>query len=167
MSFLMAEQDPDSPLLTACVLIVTHNSIGALRPCLEAVERSEDRASIEVLVVDNGSTDGSASIDSDFPEVTVLRLPRHFGLTKARNIGIRTAKAEHLLLLSPDVLVEPGTISGLVAALGAEPSALAVCPLLVDAADNPVSRTFRLPPPDAVKSQWREPYCPAPADRTP
>jgi GT2 family glycosyltransferase len=143
--------------LLVSVLIVSHNSAPALRACIEALERSSERQSIEILVVDNGSRDGSASIDSDFPGVTVLRLPHNLGLTRARNIGIRTAKAEHLLLLSPDVLVEPATVMSLARRLAAESSALAVCPLLIDEQGRGVSTGRKLPTPEQLKTAWREP----------
>jgi len=112
---------------------------------------------MEILVVDNGSRDGSQSIDEEFPEVTVLRLPHHFGLTKARNIGIRTAKAEHLLLLAPEVEMSPGSVTKLAERLKAEPGSLAVCPLLVDGEGRRVSRARRLPTPSEVGQSWRDP----------
>jgi glycosyltransferase involved in cell wall biosynthesis len=153
----MEEKQAEAPQLLVSVLIVSRNSIQALRRCVAALEAAADRASLEILVVDNGSTDGCQAIDSEFPEVTVLRLPHHFGLTKARNIGIRTAKAEYLLLLSPDVEMASGSVSKLVEGLQQEKSALAVCPLLVDAQGNTVSKVRPLPAPDEVRRYWRDP----------
>ncbi|MBK5294266.1 MAG: glycosyltransferase [Acidobacteriia bacterium] len=153
----MEEKQPEAVELLVSVLIVTRNTVEPLRRCLEALEKAPDRASFEVLVVDNGSRDGCQSIDSEFPEVTVLRLPHLFGLTKARNIGIRTAKAEHLLLLSPYVVMPPGGVTALAARLRQETGALAVCPLLLDASGTPVSRAHVLPTPDQVKQHWRDP----------
>ena len=76
------------------VLVVSYNHAAALRRCLEALERSEERERIEILVVDNGSSDESVQVIAAFPSVTPLHLPRNFGFTKALNIGMRTAKAE-------------------------------------------------------------------------
>ncbi len=153
----MEEKQPEAIELQVSVLIVTRNTVDPLRRCLEALEKAPDRAFFEVLVVDNGSRDGCQRIDSEFPEVTVLRLPHYFGLTKARNIGIRTAKAEYLLLLSPYVVMPPGGVTALASRLREETGALAVCPLLVDEGGNPVSRAHALPTPEQVKLHWRDP----------
>jgi len=153
----MEENQSEAPQLLVSVLIVSRNCLQPLRQCVGALEAATDRASMEILVVDNGSTDGCQSIDSEFPEVTVLRLPHHFGLTKARNIGIRTAKAEYLLLLAPGVELLSGSVTRLVERLQQEKDALAVCPLLVDGQGNTVSRVRPLPAPDEVKQHWRDP----------
>jgi GT2 family glycosyltransferase len=151
----MEDLQAEAPSIRVSVVVVVYNSLEPLRRCLHALEQSRGRETFEILVVDNGSRDGSASIDSDFHAVTVLRLPRHFGLTKARNIGIRTAKGEHLLLLSPEVEVNPDTVAALAAALEQETSALAVGPLLVDETGAVASRVLRLPEAAVVSRYWR------------
>lgn len=148
--------DETQPEIKISVLIVSYNCATALRRCLDALERSVDRETIEILVVDNGSRDESGRLDEDFPEVTILRLPRNFGLTKARNIGIRTAKGEFLLLLDPDSELQPETISTLAARLDQETAAVAVCPLLADPRGDPVSQTGPLPTPDDLYLAWCE-----------
>src|SRR5262245_56256382 len=105
----MEPEQPESLPLLVCALIVSHNCAEALRRSVAALEASKGRNQMEILVVDNGSTDDSRRMDSEFPEINMLRLPHFCGLTKARNIGIRTAKAEFLLMLEPGVEVEPGT----------------------------------------------------------
>ena len=162
--------DETQPAVRTSVLIVSYNCAPALRRCLEALDSSVERETIEVLVVDNGSRDESGRLDTDFPGVTILRLPRNFGFTRARNIGIRTAKGEFLLLLEPDTEVQPETISSLAARLDDEAGAVAVCPLLLDTQGNPVSRTGPLPAPDELYRAWRdgEPWQhPLPASRLP
>ncbi|MGH9673344.1 MAG: glycosyltransferase [Bryobacteraceae bacterium] len=147
------EQQP--PQVETSVLIVSHNCAPALRRCLAALDKSKARETTEVLVVDCGSVDDSARIDTEFPAVTVLRLPRNFGRTKARNIGVRTAKGEYLFLLEPHVEVQPGTVPSLISTLASRPDAAAVCPLLVDASGSPVSETGPLPTPETLVSGWR------------
>lgn len=152
----MEELQPDVPSTQVSVLIVTYNCVEPLRRCLRALEQSQGRQTFEVLVVDNGSQDGSSGIDADFPSVTVLRLPRHFGFTKACNIGIRTAKGEHLFLLSPEVEVELKTVTALAERLERESGALAAGPLLVDERGDTVSESLRLPTPDMLSRSWRD-----------
>ncbi len=144
------------PSLIVSVLIVTYNCAPALRRCIESVERTQQRESVEILVVDNGSADDCGRIDSEFPGVTVLRLPKNFGLTKARNIGTRTAKGEYLLLLEPDVELLPDTIPALAAHLAADNEAVAVCPLLVSPDFEPVFRTRSLPTTESLAQACRD-----------
>jgi GT2 family glycosyltransferase len=135
------------PAIKVTALVFSYDSAPALRRCLAALEGSNDRASIEILVVDCGSHDESAQLDSEFSSVTMLRLPRYFGRTKALNIGTRTASGEYLLFMTPEVEVLPTTIPSLVAHLESEPETVAVCPILVDTRTQPAEQFFRLPTP--------------------
>jgi GT2 family glycosyltransferase len=147
------EQEPVPPKVSA--LIVSHNNIEALRRCLQALEASRNRAEFEILVVDNGSQDGCAQIDTEFPAVTMLRLPRFFGATKAMNIGTRTAVGEYIFFLDPETEVAPETVALLAARLDADSSVAAVCPLLVDEAGQPVPFVHRLPARSTLSRAWR------------
>jgi len=136
------------PAIRVTALIFSYDSAPALRRCLAALEGSNDRPSLEILVVDCGSHDESAQLDSEFANVTMLRLPRYFGRTKALNIGTRTANGEYLLFMTPEVEVLPTTIPSLVAQLDADPETVAVCPLLLDTETRTAPQFFRLPTPD-------------------
>jgi len=154
----MQEPQTGPPPVVVSVLIVSHDSVDSLRRCLAALEASTDRASMEILVVDNGSRDGSQAIDSEFPNVNMLRLPHYCGWTKARNIGLRTARGEYVLFLSPEVEVQPATVMTLVRRLEGDPQALAVCPLVVNPRGERVSRTYALPDARQVAAAWRDPF---------
>lgn len=148
-----AEPEPQpeleqAPQKKVTALIFSYDSAPALRRCLAALESSNDRALIEILVVDCGSHDESPQLDSEFSEVTILRLPRYFGRTKALNIGVRTATAEYLFFLMPEVEVLPNTIPALLARLESDPEAAAVCPLLVNTETQPATQFYRLPTPE-------------------
>lgn len=138
-----AEREQAPPQVS--VLIVSEDNAAALRRCLAAVEASAERERFEVLVVDNGSQDESPHLDSEFPNANFLRLPRRFGLVKALNIGMRTAKGEFFLFLAPEIEVAPDTIARLAERLAAEPQAVAVCPLIVDGEGRPSEQFYRLP----------------------
>jgi len=149
----MAEILPaEEPLgLRVSAILIALNQIEPLRRAVAALEKSTERERLEILVVDLGSQDGGAQIDTEFPGVVMLRLPHNFGATKAMNIGTRTAKADLMFYLSPDVEVAPDTVAKLAVKLEEDLEAAAVCPLLVDEAGKPVSRIYKLPTEESLK----------------
>jgi len=106
-------------------------------------------------VVDSGSRDGCGQVDTEFSNVTVQRLPRNFGKTRARNIGSRTSRAPLILFLDPEVEVTPGTVMVLAAALDADDQAIAALPRLVDEAGLPAPIGSRLPDRAALAAACR------------
>jgi len=149
-------QEPGPPPLRASVVVVSYNREEWLRRCLRAVEASEERERLQLIVVDNGSVDGSAQLDNEFPEAQFIRLPKNFGLTKALNLGWRAADAPYVFFLHEDTQVEPSAVRRLADVLDSHAEAAAVCPLLVDEAGNPAPQLGSLPP----DGSWR------PADAT-
>jgi hypothetical protein len=138
---------PESPTLRVSVVLVAYNCEPALRRALGALEASHTREQLEILVVDAGSDDDCPRVDIEFPKVTVLRLPRNFGRTRARNIGVRTARAELILFLDPHVEVRPETVERLVTLAETHDEATAVAPRLLNPAGEPIETAFRLPAP--------------------
>ena len=100
-----------------------------------------------IVVVDNGSTDGAAQLNDEFPHVRYSRLPKNFGLTKALNIGLRSAECEYILCLHDDARIAGDMVGRLADFLQAHPEAGAVCPLLTDDSGNPVPQCCALPTP--------------------
>jgi GT2 family glycosyltransferase len=134
---------------TAAIL-VAHNQADELRRALAALEGSENRELLEILVVDCGSSDSTAALGEEFPGITLLVLPQNFGATKALNIATRTARAEFLFLLSPEVEVALDTVARLTEELETRADLTGVCPLLVDEAGKAVARTRRYPDREAL-----------------
>lgn len=139
------EEIQTSPRVTA--LIVSRNSAEALRRTLTALDAVVSREALEIVVVDNGSVDGSQTIDSEFPAVNMMRLPKNFGATKALNIGIRTARGEYLILLPANAEVKPDTIDILINRLESDPDAGAVCAY--------VPRSYPLPAKQSLAEFWK------------
>src|SRR3984893_15550073 len=119
------QETKTEPRVTA--LIVSYNNAPALRRCLAALEQSQNRETLEIIVIDKGSRDGSELIDSEFPHITVLRLPRNFANAKALNIGMRTAAAEMVFFLVPEVEVKPDTVALLAKQLDDDPDTCGAC----------------------------------------
>jgi GT2 family glycosyltransferase len=135
-------QEPTEEIIEPKVsaILLGYNQAEALRRAIQALENSKDRELLEIIVIDCGSHDESSQLDSEFEKITVLRLPMHLGASKAMNIGVRTAKAEILFFLSPNVEVAPDTVKRLAAKLDEDNDSAAVCPLLVDPAGHAVSK---------------------------
>jgi GT2 family glycosyltransferase len=109
------------------VVIVSFNRVESLRRSLAALSAEPG---LQLIVVDNGSRDGAASLSDDFPEARFSKLPRNFGLTRALNIGIRAAERDYILLLHDDVLIEPAAVLALAEVLESRSDLAAVCPNL-------------------------------------
>lgn len=110
------------------ILIVSQHQAPLLRATLTALAARLEPELSEILVVDCGSQDGSARLDEEFEGITILRLPRNFGWTRAINIATRTAKGEYLLVLPNGCQVEPDTVQKLLAAIEGDARAGAACP---------------------------------------
>lgn len=136
--------------LQVSVILIGHNQAGPLRRAISALENSQRRDRMEILLVDCGSSDDSPRLDVEFPSINILRLPHHFGATKAMNIATRTAKADLLLFLSPDVEVAPDSVTRLAERLEQDPDAAAACLLLINTAGKPSSNFYPFPTPESL-----------------
>ena len=93
------------------VVIVTYNARAYLIKCLECVRKASKYISVEVIVIDNASTDGSEeAVSSTFNDVDYIYSTENLGFAKANNIGIRKASGKYVLLLNPDVFIENDTL---------------------------------------------------------
>jgi hypothetical protein len=97
------------------IVIVSHNTRNLLKNCLESV--SENRGiTCQIIVIDNGSVDGSAAmVRKLFPRVILLINRENTGFTKASNAGIRVANGRYILLLNSDTEISPDVLSKIVA----------------------------------------------------
>ncbi len=104
------------------VIIVNYNGLDYLEPCLTSV-LAQDYPNYQVVMVDNGSTDGSAEfVEHRFPEIKVVRTGVNLGFGCACNLGAQADRAfptrgKYLAFLNPDTIVEPDWLGPLVQAL--------------------------------------------------
>lgn len=137
---------PNAPVVkTVSVILVTRNQAAELRRALTALEQSINREQLEVHVVDCGSHDEVRDVAAEFPDAQVLYMPDDFGATKALNMAVRSAKADLLFFLSPDVEVAADTIARLKERLESLSDTAAVCPLLITADGAPAPLMQPLP----------------------
>lgn len=97
------------------IIIVTYNGWPLVRQCLDAL-RVELRPGVDVVVVDNGSVDGTpAKIRSTFSWVKVVEPGRNLGFAAGNNLGIQDSASEFVLLVNSDVFVRPGFVDAMLA----------------------------------------------------
>ena len=130
----MSGRGRDAPDLS--IAVVTWNTRELVCRCLASATREAaacaPRLACELLLVDNGSEDGTArAVAERFPEVRVLQLGRNEGFAAGANRGLAAARGRHVLLLNSDARLLPGALARCVAYLDAHPDVGAVSPLLL------------------------------------
>lgn len=114
------------------VIIVSHNSEADIRGCLDSL-RAQTRQDLDILVVDNASTDATARIVAEEYAGHGVRL---FGLKKnldfagGVNLGIRSSDGEYVLVLNADTALEPDAVARLAEKMEAAPLTAAVVPMM-------------------------------------
>lgn len=97
------------------IIIVNYNTKEFLKGCLKSIYETAKNIKFEICVVDNASDDDSAQmVESNFPDVKLIKNKENFGFAKANNQGIETSTGRYILLLNPDVIVYPGAIEKMV-----------------------------------------------------
>lgn len=88
------------------IVILTYNSINFIKPCLDSIF-NQDSPDYEVIVVDNGSQDGTADfIKKNYPQVKLIENRKNFGACKARNQGIELSGGDWILTLDSDTILK-------------------------------------------------------------
>lgn len=118
------------------IIIPNYNGLQFMEPCLEALKR-QDCQDFDVLVVDNGSSDGSAEW-LKAQEIPSLLLPRNTGFSGAVNAGIRESSTPYVILLNNDTKAEPSYVGQLLKAIGSSPRIFSVSPKMVQMQDPAV-----------------------------
>ena len=106
------------------IVLVCWNNKTYLEPCLDSLFQGGLRSSFDVVVVDNGSTDGSqAMLRQKFSQVQLIQNDRNVGLGRASNQGIEATRGRYVLLLNNDTLVNGTSLDAMVEFLDVSPEA--------------------------------------------
>lgn len=104
------------------VVVVSWNGLALTQRCLESLRGQVgpgDDLDVELVVVDNGSTDGTARALRDVPDVRLVALPTNTGFAGGVNAGVRATSGDVVVLLNNDAVAMPGFLRALVAPLRA------------------------------------------------
>lgn len=134
-----------------CVVIVSWNTRDILRGCLRSVFEQTQDVSLEVLVVDNNSHDGSAEmVRAEFPQVTLIANAQNRGFAAGCNQGVRAGSARYMLLLNPDTIVLDDAISRCVRYADLHPDVGVLGCQVLEAEDRISPTGFSFPSPSNV-----------------
>ncbi len=150
-------------MIALSVLIVNWNVRDLLRRCLQSVLAPSLPDALEVIVVDNGSTDGSGEmVRTEFPQVHLIANPDNRGFTAANNQGLAVARGRYVLLLNPDTEVVGDALTTMVAFADAHPDVGVVGPQLLNPDGTVQSSRRRFPTlmTALFESTWLQPYAP-------
>jgi GT2 family glycosyltransferase len=129
------------------VVVPNWNGAHLLERCIESIEHQSHRVS-EIVVVDNGSTDGSLRLlQQRFPGVRTIALPENRGFAEAVNIGVAACSADYVLILNNDAQLAPGAVEAMYKALeGAKFDRVwAVAPLILQTGESSVDEGGAIP----------------------
>jgi hypothetical protein len=129
------------------VIVIAHDVRDEVIRCLDSVGRFAGGLAVQTILVDNGSTDGTAeAVAGAFPEVEIVRRPTNECLP-GRNHGLRRARGRHRMFLDSDAQLTEGALPTLVALLDDHPGIGLVGPRLVYADGRLQLSARRYPPP--------------------
>lgn len=115
------------------VIVVSYNTRELLRTCLSTLFAQDlGTFTMETIVVDNGSSDGSAeAVSREFPGATLIRLKENHGFAAANNIGIRRSRGRYVLLLNSDTEVPDTAIRDMLTFMESHPADIATAKLVL------------------------------------
>lgn len=120
-------------MIDISVIIVNWNTKDLLLDCIESIYKYTLHIKFEIIVVDNGSNDGSTeAIRAYFPEVTLICNNRNFGFAKANNIGIKASNGRFICLVNSDILILDNVLFKLTKFLSKNPRIGSVGPKTVN-----------------------------------
>lgn len=113
------------------IIILNFNTKNMLKECLRSLVRASVAVSHEIIVVDNASHDGTAAmLAAEFPQVRCIQSAINKGYAGGNNLGLAQAHGRYQMIMNPDILVDAGSIEGLVAYLDTHPTVGLVGPRL-------------------------------------
>jgi N-acetylglucosaminyl-diphospho-decaprenol L-rhamnosyltransferase len=142
---LPTDPEPDRARPRWAAVVVNFEAGPLLTDCVRAVLADTSAGPVELVVVDNGSRDGSvATLRAAYPDVRVVSAPGNVGYARAANLGTAATRAPIVAVLNPDTKLQTGAAGALVDLLVGEPRIGAGGPRLrnLDGSDYPSARMF-------------------------
>lgn len=133
------------------IIIVNYNTKDLTLDCVASVYKARPKLEFEIIVVDNGSSEGMPTSK----RYTLIRNQQNLGFTRANNQGIKKAKGEYILLLNSDTLVKKGALEKLIKFAKKTTDAGAVAPKLLNPDGSTQASIYRFPTLGlAIRQYW-------------
>lgn len=117
------------PNIKLSIIILSFNTKDLLVQTIDSISLKKDW---EIIVVDNGSTDGSPEIiETNYPHFKLIRSAKNLGFAAGNNLGIKRARGEYIMLLNSDVKVIGDAIDELLAYLDRHPNVAIITPKVI------------------------------------
>lgn len=127
------------------IVIVNINNCKVLQECLKSIYQSTHELDFEIIVSDNGSSDGSQKmVRESFPAVKLIENKENWGFSAASNQGLRLADARYCLLLNNDTIVKEAAFNKMIDFMDTHPEAGASGPKLSNLDGTPQQQGGRL-----------------------
>lgn len=149
---------------TLSIVIVNWNTCSLLRACLDSILKNTGIIECEVIIVDNGSSDGSPDMVAQcYPQAVLIRNTDNVGFARANNQGIYLATGQYLLLLNSDTEIVGNALSTMVSFMNCHPDVGAVGPKLInrDGTRQPSCDLFPLLPWEMAWQRFFDKICPS------
>lgn len=130
------------------IIIVSWNALEVLKECLARIAASRDTLAKEILLVDNGSEDGTAVyIKEHYPQVALIESPVNLGFIRANNLAYKNARGKYILMLNSDAFIGADTLQETVDFMEKTPECGALGARLIgrDGVLQPSARYFPTP----------------------
>lgn len=152
----MAKQIKRNSEKKISVVVLNWNTKDLLTQCVQSLEKELSflDSQSEIILVDNGSTDGSVetinSLEENFsqhPKISILKILNkdNLGYTKGNNLGIKAASGEYIMILNTDTIVQPGSIRKMIEFLENHPEFHIIGPQLLNPDGTPQANCGRFP----------------------
>ncbi|MDD4872640.1 MAG: glycosyltransferase family 2 protein [Kiritimatiellae bacterium] len=131
----MLDTQTTNSLPLVSIVTVSFNCGGFLRKCLSSLMQ-QTYPNIEIILVDNGSTENIAAMKNEFPAIKYIRLEKNSGFAAGNNAGICEAKGKYVALINNDAQADPEWLNRLVSVAELDKNTGAVASLILDG-NNP------------------------------
>ncbi len=121
------------------IVILTWNSLDDIKKCLESIFNNVHFKNYEIIIIDNGSKDGTADYLNtlkDRENTTIVFNDKNSGVAAGRNKGVGLAEGKYILILDVDTIVHPSSVDSLVGFMESKPDVGLAAPKLVDGQGN-------------------------------
>jgi GT2 family glycosyltransferase len=145
--------------MKVAIIIPNYSTKELLQNCIKSIYKETKNTSFEIIVIDNGSIDGSCDlVIKEFLSVILIKNKENFGFTKACNKGITIAKGKYILLLNTDTIIIENAIDKLVNFANANKTAGIFGPKLINP-NGSYQQSFLHFPRSILRNKRKNKFC--------